>query len=147
MVYNCHYMTNICKNLQNFAATPRGLNLHPGNAIPKDIFTFDFDTEDQGAQSRADLRREQSCPKKTWKAKHKCPETVPGQQQKVWRHDGPWWTMDLEDNTKTNELKHKRDGNGNVIEKSQTRYSCEEWPGTFFTFFSLLPVFFLRLGT
>lgn len=45
--------------------------------------------------------------------------------------------MDLEDNTKTNKLKHKRDGKGNVIKKSQTRYSCEEWPGTFLTFFFL----------
>lgn len=136
MQYNCHFMTNICQNLEDFGATARGGNLHPGTTIPKDTYTYDFDVADSGARSRADLRRDQSCPtgSRGWKDFHTCPEQVG--QHKPWRHDGEWWTTDLEDKTTTNMLAHERDANNDIIKRSQLRYSCEEWPRTFFFPFS-----------
>ena len=106
MHYNYHYMTNICKNIQNFGATARGQNLHPGTSIRAGTFTYDFDVANMGARSRADIRRDQSCPA-NWKDSHPCPEPVG--QQTIWRHDGPWWTTDLEPGTTSNMLKHERD--------------------------------------
>ncbi|KAK5659440.1 hypothetical protein OQA88_641 [Cercophora sp. LCS_1] len=126
MHYNCHYMTNICKNIDNFKLTARGQNLHPGTSIPAGTFTYDFDVADSGARSHADLRRDQSCPS-TWKDTHACPEPA-GQRQTVWRHDGPWWTTDLEPGTQSNMLRHERDGQNQITKLSQMRYSCEEWP-------------------
>jgi len=128
MHYNCHYMTNICENLRNFGATARGQNLHPGTSIRPGTFTYDFDVADMGARSRADIRRDQSCPA-NWKDSHPCPEPVG--QQTIWRHDGPWWTTDLEPGTTSNMLKHERDSQQRITKLSQTRYSCEEWPRSF----------------
>lgn len=128
MFYNCHYMTNICKNIENFKATARGRNLHPGTSIPAGTFTYDFDIADAGARSRADLRRDQSCPG-NWKDTHTCPEAVG--QQTLWRHDGPWWTTALEPNTGSNMLRHERNAQGQITKLSQMRYSCEEWPRLF----------------
>lgn len=127
MHYNCHYMTNICRNIENFEATARGQNLHPGTSIRKGVFTYDFDVADSGKRSHADLRRDQSCPS-TWKDTHKCPELG---QQTLWRHDGPWWTTDRESKTNSNMLKHERNDKNQITKLSQMRYSCEEWPRSF----------------
>src|SRR4051794_32173955 len=44
LYYNCHYMTNICKNIENFKATARGKDLHPGTTIGASTYTYDFDS-------------------------------------------------------------------------------------------------------
>ncbi|KAH6649971.1 pectate lyase superfamily protein-domain-containing protein [Chaetomium tenue] len=126
--YNCHYMTNICQNVNNFKATTRGRDLHPGTAIPAGMYTYDFDSgeaDDDDPETRQFYRRQASCPK-TWKNSHTCPEPVG--QQTLWRHDGPWSSTALEPGTKNNTLKHERNAQGQITRYSQLRYSCDEFP-------------------
>jgi hypothetical protein len=114
--YNCYYMRDICKNAQNWFDTPRGQSRSPRNR-----FAYDLNT---GKRKRNDKRRDKSCPS-SWKNKHPCPETDQGI---VMRHDGPWQHKALEPGTKVNEIKAKRDANGRITEKSQVRYTCDEFP-------------------
>lgn len=128
--YNCFYMTNICENYGRFRATDRGQNLHPGTTIPANTYTYDFDSaDDRPVKSRKNARRDHSCPS-TWKSTHTCPEDG---QKAVWRHDGQWWTMDLEPDTTSNMLQHQRDGDGQIIQLSGLRYTCDEHPSGSFT--------------
>ncbi|KAK3946878.1 hypothetical protein QBC32DRAFT_225327, partial [Pseudoneurospora amorphoporcata] len=129
LIYNCHYIVEICKNAENFAATLRGQNLHPVSGLPNDVYGFDFDIGEwekglQQPSSHQDARRDESCPR-SWKDTHSCPET---DQKKPWRNDGEWFTIVKEPNIVMNELANKKDVNGNVISYSKIRYSCDEFP-------------------
>ncbi|KAK4103745.1 glycoside hydrolase family 55 protein [Parathielavia hyrcaniae] len=127
LYYNCHYMTNICQNVNNFMATARGQNLHPKTSIPAGTYTYDFDNA-----RNTDDRREAVCPTRKngkpngWSDTHRCPELV--NQQTLWRHDGPWWTTALEPGTQGNVLQHERNAKGQITRHSQLRYSCDEFP-------------------
>lgn len=125
LVYNCFYMRNICKNVENFYATQRGKRLHPVSGLPNDIFGYDFYTG-KHAKTHSSLRREQSCPTKkkpTWNQRHPCPED---NQRTVMRHDGPWWTTSLEPLTTMNEIMHLPLGLAKL--PSNMRYTCDEFP-------------------
>ncbi|KAK1703500.1 LOW QUALITY PROTEIN: pectate lyase superfamily protein-domain-containing protein [Colletotrichum lupini] len=124
LYYNCYYMNNICDNVDTFLSSPRGQNLHPGTTIPADQFTYDFDTGEESWTHQSG-RREKSCPKSWGKARN-CPEP----STKVpFRHDGPWWTKDVEAVGNTNMLKHERDSQTkNIIKRSGMRYTCDEFP-------------------
>ncbi|EAQ92534.1 hypothetical protein CHGG_00769 [Chaetomium globosum CBS 148.51] len=127
--YNCHYMTNICQNVENFKATARGQALHPGTSIPANMYTYDFDSGDTIAgvpNTRQYYRREASCPSPGWKNSHTCPEAVG--QQPLWRHDGKWGSTALEPGTTTNVVEHERNAQGQITRYSQLRYSCDEFP-------------------
>ena len=117
--YNCFYMKEICRNVEDFYASPRGQN-----HAPTTRFGYDLNT---GKNQRAAKRREKSCPTGTngWRTYHTCPETDQGI---VMRHDGPWPHKDLEPGTVMNAIKNQRDPQGNVIEYSRLRYSCDEFP-------------------
>jgi hypothetical protein len=121
LVYNCYYMTNICKNANDWLQTPRGMRPHPNSELPNDIFGYDFNTGKR--RTRAAKRRDHSCPG-NWKDTHSCPEP---DQRTVFRQDGPWWTTDLEPNTKINLLQHRRVG-GRIVQMSNVRYTCDEFP-------------------
>ncbi|GJD05036.1 lysM domain-containing protein [Colletotrichum higginsianum] len=123
LFYNCYYMTNICENVRAFMGSARGQNLHPGTTIPSNVFTYDFDTGDE-SWTRQSGRRGQSCPS-GWGGNGRCPQAG---QEIPWRHDGPWWTTILEPGTTTNMLRHERDPQGNIVKKSQMRYTCDEFP-------------------
>ncbi|KAH6845713.1 pectate lyase superfamily protein-domain-containing protein [Chaetomium sp. MPI-CAGE-AT-0009] len=128
LYYNCHYMTNICQNVNNFKATARGQALHPGTTIPADIYTYDFDSGETPTgvpNTRQENRRDASCPK-GWKKSHTCPEPVG--QQTLWRHDGPWVSTALEQGTTENVLEHERNAQGQITRYSQLRYTCDEFP-------------------
>ncbi|OIW23390.1 pectin lyase-like protein [Coniochaeta ligniaria NRRL 30616] len=121
LVYNCYYMKAICENAEQYFGTSRGKHPHPISGLSAEIFGYDFNT---GKQSRQNSRRQHSCPG-TWKKGHSCPEQLP---ETVMRHDGPWWTTALEAFTSVNQLANKRDVNGNIIEYSKVRYTCDEFP-------------------
>ncbi|KAK1979523.1 pectate lyase superfamily protein-domain-containing protein [Colletotrichum cereale] len=123
LYYNCYYMNNICENAQTFLGSPRGQNLHPGTAIPAGVFTYDFDSGEDSWTHQSG-RRDKSCPS-GWGSNGRCPQTG---QKIPWRHDGPWWTTGLEPGTTTNMLRHQRDAQGNIIKRSQMRYTCDEFP-------------------
>ncbi|EGO56022.1 hypothetical protein NEUTE1DRAFT_117997 [Neurospora tetrasperma FGSC 2508] len=123
--YNCFYMKEICKNADNFAATPRGQNLHPNSQLANNVYGYDLDTGKTNkyqANTRQENRRSASCPG-SWKNTHHCPET---DQQRPMRHDGQWFTSATEPGSYT--LEHRRDANRNVIGYSNIRYSCDEFP-------------------
>ncbi len=128
LVYNCFYMREICKNAENFAATPRGQNLHPASGVSNDMYGYDLDTGESPAgfpNSRQEGRRGASCPE-SWIATHPCPEV---DQRKPMRHDGEWFTTLLEPQTTTNNLMNERDPiTGNVVKYSNIRYTCDEFP-------------------
>lgn len=121
-------MREICKNAQNFAATTRGQNLHPGSKLANDVYGYDLDTGDSGTgnpNSRQENRRSASCPL-SWSRTHTCPET---DQRKPMRHDGEWFTHLLEPGTTVNNLMNFRDPiTGNVLRYSNIRYTCDEFP-------------------
>ncbi|KAM3501681.1 hypothetical protein MY11210_009307 [Beauveria gryllotalpidicola] len=120
--YNCHYMKEICKNVEAFQATSRGQNLHPLSGISGNVYGYDLDTGED--HSHQESRRSASCPP-TWKATHPCPEV---DQSKPMRQDGEWFTTSLEPGSPVNALKHLRDSNNNIIAESGIRYSCDEFP-------------------
>lgn len=124
LIYNCYYMRDICKNAQNFALTARGQNLHPNSGIANNVYGYDLDTGDTVPKSRQEGRRDQSCPD-TWKTFHSCPEI---DQRTVMRHDGEWFTTALEPGTTTNNIMNKRDTQGNIVQYSNVRYTCDEFP-------------------
>jgi hypothetical protein len=118
-------MTNICSNARKFLGSPRGQRMHRSGldlgGAP--IFGYDLNSG-KNSNFRNHNRREQSCPG-TWKNNHACPEF---DQKTVWRNDGPWDFTELEPNTNKNELKHRRDSQGNIIERSRLIYTCDEFP-------------------
>jgi len=123
LVYNCYYMRDICKNVDNFEQTARGKHLHPTSGLPNDIFGYDFFTG-KNKQTHQSLRREQSCPTKPrgwgWARFHTCPED---NQRTVMRHDGPWWTTLLDPQGAHNEILRNP-----LVGRSKMRYSCDEFP-------------------
>lgn len=137
VVYNCHYMTNICKNAHDFLTyDPRGRHLHgdghfeldasPGVPTENNAPTFGYDFQTQGRTSRKNLRRKQSCPD-NWKTTHPCPEP---DQRPVWREIGEWWTTSIESSGADKEkmvLEHLRTG-GQIAQRSKVRYTCDEFP-------------------
>lgn len=123
-------MGNICANVRAFQASSRGKNLHPGTSIPPGVFTYDFDTGGKTSEeerlSASFNRRSHSCPK-TWK-NNRCPQAG---QKNPWRHDGEWWTKDIEPGSDTNMLQHKREDKNDkdkITEYSYIRYTCDEFP-------------------
>ncbi|KAK1638756.1 pectate lyase superfamily protein-domain-containing protein [Colletotrichum phormii] len=102
LYYNCHYMNNICDNVNIFLNSSRGQNLHPGTTIPANQFTYDFDTGDESWTHQSG-RREKSCPS-NWGINRGCPEKK-GQK--------PPSAMTA---------------NGNIIKRSGMRYTCDEFP-------------------
>ncbi|KAH6983653.1 pectate lyase superfamily protein-domain-containing protein [Ilyonectria sp. MPI-CAGE-AT-0026] len=122
LTYNCYYMKDICKNAENWFAGPRG----PGAAQVYTSFSFDLNGGDNG---RSDDRRTQSCPG-SWKNSHTCPET---DQNIVMRHDGPWPFTELDPTAGQGGagsylIKHVRDGQGNILRRSDVQYTCDEFP-------------------
>ncbi|EJP61727.1 Pectin lyase fold/virulence factor [Beauveria bassiana ARSEF 2860] len=120
--YNCHYMREICKNVEAFQADPRWQNLHPLSGISNNVYGYDLDTGED--HSHQESRRLASCPG-DWKSDHRCPET---DQSKPMRQNGEWFTTALEPGTDENVLEHLRDSNNNIIAQSGIRYSCDEFP-------------------
>lgn len=116
-------MKDICYNAVNFFQSPRGLNLHPDSQLPPGQLGYDFNTG-KDSTTHSTQRRDQSCPG-TWKKNHLCPEY---NQRPVMRHDGEWYTTELEPGTKINEIKARPAMNGRPAETSKLRYSCEEFP-------------------
>ncbi|KEZ41672.1 Uncharacterized protein SAPIO_CDS6833 [Scedosporium apiospermum] len=114
--YNCFYMRDICKNSENWFATPKGMA-----RVPRYRFGYDFNTGKSNS-FRSAQRRSASCPS-SWKRNHVCPET---DQLEVMRHDGQWPHNDLEPNTNVNQIR-SRMVNGR-LESSQLRYTCDEFP-------------------
>lgn len=123
LIYNCYYLRDICYNAYNFMKTPRGLNMHPSSEVPSSVFAYDFNTGKASNKNSAQ-RRSKSCPG-TWKNTHACPET---NQRLPMRHDGEWYTQDLEPGTKKNEIKAKPAANNQPAQQSLLRYTCEEFP-------------------
>ncbi|KAK1991996.1 pectin lyase-like protein [Colletotrichum falcatum] len=123
LVYNCYYMKDICYNAVNFFQSSRGRNLHPNSQIPSGQLGYDFNTG-KGSTTHSSQRRDQSCPG-SWKNNHLCPEY---NQRPVMRHDGAWYTTDLEPGTTINEIKALPGINGGPGIRSKVRYSCEEFP-------------------
>lgn len=130
LIYNCHYMRDICKNADNFEATPRGRNLHPISGLPNNVYGYDLNSGDNAppppgqTKSRQESRRDKSCPR-NWKNNHRCPET---DQQRPMRHDGEWFTTAIEAGSTIHNLQNQRDAQGNVIRYSNIRYTCDEFP-------------------
>jgi hypothetical protein len=44
------------------------------------------------------------------------------------RHDGEWFTTALEPGTTTNNIMNKRDTQGKIVQYSNVRYTCDEFP-------------------
>ncbi|KAJ6781688.1 hypothetical protein PWT90_10859 [Aphanocladium album] len=118
--YNCYYMKEICKNAENFLASPRGSAYRNGNA-----FGYDFNT---GRKGRSSKRRKQACPtgNKGWITYHPCPEA---DQQLPMRNDGQWPYSGLDPfATDKKTIKHVRDLKGKILLHSYMKYSCDEFP-------------------
>jgi hypothetical protein len=128
-------MRDICVNYQQFALSPRGQALHPQSGLPNDVFGYDFDTGDTEPHSHQEYRRDASCPSRgarKWSANHPCPETA---QFNPMRNNGPWYTtlLDLQVGVSIfsriqNLLQHRYDAQGNIIEYSNIKYTCDEFP-------------------
>ncbi|TPX15620.1 uncharacterized protein E0L32_004318 [Thyridium curvatum] len=121
-------MREICTNAANFAATPRGQNMHPLSGVSNDVYGYDFNTGDREwgvPASRQFWRRAASCPP-AWKTTHPCPE--PNQQLPM-RHDGPWYTTLTEPLSQVGNLLNRYDPiTGLPLQYSNIRYSCDEFP-------------------
>lgn len=127
LIYNCYYMRDICKNAYNFQQSHRGRYLHLSSELPTSVYGYDFNTGKESSK-RSTKRRKQSCPSargKAWKDSHPCPET---NQREVMRHDGAWFSRDLEPGTSQNEIMNKRGANNQITEYSGVRYTCDEFP-------------------
>lgn len=118
-------MTAICQNANTFLISARG-----AARTPRKAFAYDF------RRSRADTRRNRVCPngQQGWISYHTCPEiagTGNLAQPKVFRADGlPWYTTALEPNLPADAgrvLRHRR-SNGQIIERSGVKYTCDEFP-------------------
>ncbi|KAI0097347.1 glycoside hydrolase family 55 protein [Nemania sp. FL0031] len=118
LVYNCFYMTAICRNAYNFANTERGMTLHPTSYVGNKRYGYDLNTG--GSTARTSRRRSQSCPG-SWKNRHVCPEF---DQAPIYRHDGQWWTTD----TRGPSDFYILDEPANAQRRSNIRYSCDEFP-------------------
>lgn len=121
--YNCFYLKSICKNAEAFLATPRNQTVLEA-ATGQPVFGFDTNT---GGSSiwRDDQRRSQSCPS-NWKLRHPCPEF---DQEMPMKHNGQWFTTALDpDADPFNHISNRYDPLGNVLELSNIRYTCEEFP-------------------
>lgn len=114
--YNCYYMRDICKNADNWFATPRGQS-----RTPRYRFAYDFNTGKTSA-FRNDRRRTASCG--SFKRTVTCPHS---DQNIVMRQDGPWRYKDLEPGTTINEIKADVWPNGSR-RPSEVRYTCDEFP-------------------
>ncbi|KAF2271266.1 pectin lyase-like protein [Westerdykella ornata] len=123
LVYNCHYMKDICKNAYNFENTPRGIYPHPKSDIAQHVYGYDFNSGREST-THASQRRKQSCPR-SWKTSHKCPEA---DQRTVMRHDGPWLTTELEPGTRVNQIMNRPATPLSAAEDSKVRYTCDEFP-------------------
>lgn len=129
LIYNCHYMIEICRNAVAFEGTARGQDLHPSGDVANDIYGYDLDTGDNPTgqpRSHQEYRRAASCPD-AWKASHPCPESD-GTQSPPMRHDGPWFTTALEPGTTMNNLMNQRNAQGTITKYSNIRYTCDEFP-------------------
>jgi hypothetical protein len=131
LIYNCHYMRDICVNYQQFALSARGQALHPQSGLANDVFGYDFDTGDVEPRSHQDYRRGASCPSR-WAITHPCPETA---QFNPMRNNGPWYTTLLDPQIGVplfsrirNLLQHRYDANGIITEYSNIKYTCDEFP-------------------
>ncbi|KAI0191651.1 glycoside hydrolase family 55 protein [Astrocystis sublimbata] len=123
LVYNCFYMTAICRNMANFAHTSRGLNPHAHSCVPRNRYGYDFNTG--ACTSRQGRRRSQSCPS-SWKRTHTCPEF---DQAPIFRHDGEWWTTDTKGPSANGEVNNYiLDEPINARRRSNIAYSCDEFP-------------------
>ncbi len=125
--YNCHYLQDICKNAENFLATPRGISLHSDSSLDNAGFrTFGYDANTgESSAYRDERRRSRSCPT-NWKNTHSCPEVdqaLPG----AMKQDVQWHTTALDPLIPNNAIKGKYIGNV-LVEPSWIRYSCEEFP-------------------
>jgi hypothetical protein len=123
--YNCYYMTAICQNANTFLISARG-----AARTPRKAFAYDFNS------ARATSRRNRVCRtgQQGWTSWHACPEiAAPGNQAQpsVYRADGlPWWTTALEPNLPAGAarvLAHRR-SNGQIVERSGVKYTCDEFP-------------------
>lgn len=116
--YNCAFMKEICKNVDDWYNTAAGRGY---TGLP---FVYDFNT---GRKGRSAKRRRKVCPtgKRGWRSWHSCPQS--GQDLPM-RHDGAWFTTLLEPNTTVNGLMNARDPTGRITEYSNIRYSCDEFP-------------------
>ncbi|KAI1452083.1 glycoside hydrolase family 55 protein [Annulohypoxylon moriforme] len=121
LFYNCFYMHDICVNYVNFMKTSRGQMPHPRSGLPSYIFGYDLNTG-TGRQTHSSQRRSKSCPD-SWKDYHLCPES---NQRPVMRHDGEWYTTELEPATERNTIRNDR-RTGQII-LSRVRYTCDEFP-------------------
>lgn len=120
--YNCHYLREICVNYDTFANSPRGQRQrYPG------VFGYDMKSK------RKNKRRNRSCPtgSSAWANSHTCPESnqqLPNQQLPM-RQDKQWYYTALDPfNFGTNLILNLRDTNFKTIERSDIRYSCDEYP-------------------
>ncbi|KAF6824052.1 LysM domain-containing protein [Colletotrichum plurivorum] len=127
LIYNCYYLRDICVNAYNFMKSQRGLYLHPGTEIPSSLFAYDFNTG-KDSDKFSEKRRDKSCPG-NWKKAHQCPET---NQRLPMRHDGEWYTQDLEPGSKNNLIKSKPAAGNQPAESSKLIYTCEEFPAAVF---------------
>lgn len=128
LVYNCYYMRDICKNVANFYATQRGKVPHPRSGLPSYVFGYDFSTGKDRNRFRSPNRREHSCPSSSvlkWKDFHSCPES---NQRKVMRHNGEWYTTELEEPDVDPLAIRNLYVAGQLVEESRVRYSCDEFP-------------------
>lgn len=128
LIYNCHYMREVCKNAEIFGQSARGQNLHPGSGIPNDVYGYDLNTGEADAgeeKTHQERRRAASCPS-SWKKNHPCPESD-GTQQKPMRHNGEWFFRELEPGTTLNQLMDVKVNNV-VTKHSNIRYTCDEFP-------------------
>lgn len=123
LVYNCHFMIEICENADKWLKSTRARDIHKSSGLPLGIFGWDFDTGTRTNRraNRKHRRRQASCPG-SWKGKHKCPELLG--QKRPWRHDTRWFTSDIEPFSPINKL--AKDPNRNL--DSGIRYICDEFP-------------------
>lgn len=124
LVYNCHYMIEICKNADNWFSVNRA-TMHSDSKLPHRDSTFgwDFDTgtRKNRKDNRKNRRREKSC-HSNWKdtPKDRCPEAG---QEKPYRHDKQWHTTAVDPN-----WKHINKLAPLIKLSSGIRYTCDEFP-------------------
>lgn len=114
LVYNCHYMTNICANANRFINVIKNKHVHTdyeGLDMDDNGPTFGFDFN-KGSNSRPLSRGRHVCPS-NWKANHRCPEP---DQNPVWRDDGERPYTSTESGSMV--LEHLRTG-GQIAELSK----------------------------
>ncbi|UNI24919.1 hypothetical protein JDV02_010636 [Purpureocillium takamizusanense] len=118
--YNCHYMTAICRNADNFYGSSRGLARGRYNTW----FNFDFSTRKKSPRGRSQYRRSRSCPT-GWVSSAGCPHS---DQETVWRNDGAWWTTALAPPPDGLKFILAPLRVGRNTKKSGVYYTCDEFP-------------------